>query len=151
MAIEYFTTTFSGEFENPVNEIATLAHLQASAERADAEHDGSSGASSNGSSGSGVAYRGAPHVSGFVQSGQDETFLYIVTPFYSGGNMYAYLNAMYRHTGTCFPEHQALYVVAHVCRGLMHLHNEGVVHRDIKLQNICIHVDPATQSHTYVT
>src|SRR5256714_8079118 len=63
------------------------------------------------------------------------TFHYIVLEYLSGGDM----AALSRHHP--LPIQKALFYLEQVCSGLAHAHECGVIHRDIKPQNLLLTAD----------
>lgn len=66
--------------------------------------------------------------------------LCFVTPVY-GGNV----NSLFKlaaNAKTTFPLHLAKRILLHVLRGLHHAHSRGVVHADIKMDNIFFNLNP---------
>src|SRR3954452_19412495 len=63
------------------------------------------------------------------------TFHYIVLEYMPGGDMAA------RCRKKPYPLDRALYYLEQVCAGLAHAHAKGVIHRDIKPQNLLLTAD----------
>src|ERR1043166_4654609 len=63
------------------------------------------------------------------------TFHYIVLEYLSGGDMAALSRS------NPLPIHRALFYLEQVCSGLAHAHAGGVIHRDIKPQNLLLTAD----------
>jgi len=114
--------------ENPVQEIAALLHVNQ-------PHL--------------ATHAGRPHVCGFHDAVQNESYLFTITPFYAGGDCISYLESQRLRTGCGFPETTALRIIAHMCRGVQLIEDVNMVHRDLKLDNTCVTVDPSTGEHTY--
>jgi len=72
----------------------------------------------------------------FDYSGLDSATAYIVTEFIDGQTLKQFLNT--RALG--FPEVAAL-IAGEVCRALAHAHAAGVIHRDVKPENVMIRKD----------
>jgi tRNA A-37 threonylcarbamoyl transferase component Bud32 len=72
----------------------------------------------------------------FDYSGLDSATAYIVTEFIDGQTLKQFLNT--RALG--FPEVAAL-IAVEVCRALAHAHAAGVIHRDVKPENVMIRKD----------
>lgn len=69
-------------------------------------------------------------------------YCFVVFPYIHGGDLWAASGFL----GPLEPR-QSAQVVAGICDGLDHLHCLGVVHRDMKLDNVLLHIsDPATDS-----
>src|ERR1022692_4506471 len=72
----------------------------------------------------------------FDYSGLDSATAYIVTEFIDGQTLKQFLNT--RTLG--FPDIAAL-IAGEVCRALAHAHAAGVIHRDVKPENVMIRKD----------
>jgi tRNA A-37 threonylcarbamoyl transferase component Bud32 len=72
----------------------------------------------------------------FDYSGLDSATAYIVTEFIDGQTLKQFLNK--RALG--FPEIAAL-ITSEICRALAHAHAAGVIHRDVKPENVMIRKD----------
>lgn len=64
---------------------------------------------------------------------QSRNYLYIVMEFVRGGD---FLTQLAKHGK--FPESTARFYIAELCLAVAYLHDHGVVHRDIKLDNILL-------------
>lgn len=62
---------------------------------------------------------------------QNETSLYLVTDFYTGGSLFYHLRKCNN-----FPEARAKYYAAELLLALEHLHSQFIIYRDLKLENI---------------
>lgn len=62
--------------------------------------------------------------------------IYFVMPYVKGGELYTHLTKSKR-----FPEEVVRFYATQIILGLGYLHNEGIVHRDLKLENILIDED----------
>ncbi|HEX8116579.1 MAG TPA: serine/threonine protein kinase, partial [Pyrinomonadaceae bacterium] len=69
---------------------------------------------------------------------QGRTFHYLVLEYLSGGDLQA---LVLRHP---LPLDGALFYLEQVCKGLAHAHKHGVIHRDIKPQNLLLTADQHT-------
>lgn len=77
-----------------------------------------------------------PHMVRVYDSGRDGSVHYIAMEYVEGANLKEYI----RREGRLSPE-RALQVAAQVCEALEHAHSHGIVHRDIKPQNILLTAD----------
>src|SRR5438093_6364908 len=77
-----------------------------------------------------------PHMVRVYDSGRDGTVHYIAMEYVEGANLKEYI----RREGRLSPE-RALQIAAQVCEALEFAHSHGVVHRDIKPQNILLTAD----------
>lgn len=64
---------------------------------------------------------------------QNEERLYFVMPFVRGGELYKVFTAQKR-----FSEEQTLFFAAQLIVAIGYLHSKGIVHRDLKLENILL-------------
>ena len=62
---------------------------------------------------------------------QNESKLYLVTDYYNGGSLYDHLRK-----SKFFTEDRAKFYGAELLSALDHLHQKGIVYRDLKLENI---------------
>lgn len=74
-----------------------------------------------------------PFLCGIDYFFQTEVRLYFVLPYIEGGDMYQHLSAQRR-----LPEHMIMFYMTQIVLGLGQLHKQGVIHRDLKLENIMI-------------
>jgi len=87
-----------------------------------------------------IAKLNHPHVLPLYDSGQADEFLYYVMPLVKGESLRARLNRQ----GT-IPLDETLPIASDVAGALSHAHREGVVHRDVKPENILL-----TEGHALV-
>ena len=76
----------------------------------------------------------SPYIANLIEWNQDAGVHYIALEFVEGGDLGQWLE----QRGGRLHEHEALAIVAEVCRGLSDAHALGIVHRDIKPQNIML-------------
>jgi hypothetical protein len=72
-----------------------------------------------------------PHVLPLLDSGEADGLLYYVMPFVAGGSLRERLAP-----GRPLPLDVALHVATHVAAALDHAHRHGVIHRDVKPENV---------------
>ena len=70
---------------------------------------------------------------------QTERKLYMVTDYYPGGNLFAHVQRSKRSGG--FEEARARFYAAELCLALDFLHQNHVVYRDLKLENILMDME----------
>ena len=83
-----------------------------------------------------------PFIVGLRFSFQSSDKLYLVTDYYSGGNLFAHLRESRK-----FPEARAKFYAAELMLALEHLHSKDIVYRDLKLENILMD----SQGHIILT
>lgn len=59
--------------------------------------------------------------------------LFFVMPFIRGGELYRFFKAKRR-----FKEHEVKFYAAQIALALGYLHKKGIIHRDLKLENILV-------------
>jgi serine/threonine-protein kinase len=74
-----------------------------------------------------------PHILAVYDSGEADGFLYYVMPFVEGES----LRARLKRDGA-FPLHEAVRILSEVSDALAYAHQRGVVHRDIKPDNVML-------------
>ncbi|XP_069496122.1 serine/threonine-protein kinase Nek3 isoform X8 [Ambystoma mexicanum] len=74
-----------------------------------------------------------PNIVAFKESFEADGHLYIVMEYCDGGDL---LQAIKQQKGNRFPEHMILQWFVQLCRGVKHIHDKRVLHRDIKSKNI---------------
>jgi tRNA A-37 threonylcarbamoyl transferase component Bud32 len=79
-----------------------------------------------------LARLGHPNIVGIYDFGEVDGQYYFVMEFVDGADVRALLRS---GQSTC---HEALRIVTQVCEALQYAHDEGVVHRDVKPENILI-------------
>uniref|UniRef100_A0A7S3NH21 Protein kinase domain-containing protein n=1 Tax=Aureoumbra lagunensis TaxID=44058 RepID=A0A7S3NH21_9STRA len=77
---------------------------------------------------------------------QTRAHLYLVTPYYPGGNLKTHMEKSTDSKGY-FNQERASFYAAEICLALQHLHQVGVVHRDVKLENVLVD----RQGHVAIT
>ncbi len=79
-----------------------------------------------------------PGVAGLVDAGEDDGRLWIAVEHVEGDTLSSFI----AQRGP-LPETEALGIVADLCRALVDVHAQGVVHRDIKPQNVLVVAEAA--------
>ncbi|XP_058470108.1 serine/threonine-protein kinase Nek5-like isoform X1 [Solea solea] len=74
-----------------------------------------------------------PNIVSFITSFQESGSLFIVMEFCDGGDLMKRINMQ---RGVFFTEEQILSWFVQICLGLKHIHDQKILHRDIKAQNI---------------
>ena len=64
----------------------------------------------------------------------------LVVDYCPGGSLHTHVNISLREEGAGFDEARASFYVAEIGLGIAHLHSHGIVHRDLKLENVLMHV-----------
>ena len=78
-----------------------------------------------------------PNIVSVYDVAQEGSQLYIVAQYMSGGDLHHRLLAA---EGNRLPVDEALRVAEDVCRALDHAHEQGIIHRDVKVGNIWLDV-----------
>ncbi|NVB85170.1 MAG: protein kinase [Kofleriaceae bacterium] len=78
-----------------------------------------------------LAKVGSPYIANFVDLNEDKGFHYLVLELVSGGSVAGALRRLGK-----LPERLSLGIVADTCRALAEPHRLGIVHRDIKPDNL---------------
>jgi serine/threonine protein kinase len=78
-----------------------------------------------------------PHILPCLEYGEGEDLLYLVTPFVSNGT----LEDLLRRVGGRFSAMQALPIMQQVCDAIQYVHEQGVVHGNLKPTNIFVGAD----------
>lgn len=73
-----------------------------------------------------------PNIVSFRRAFEDDTAVYIVTEYCSGGDLFNYLNV----SETALPEREALLILRQLLHAMDFLRKKGISHRDIKPENI---------------
>ncbi|KAG1693875.1 hypothetical protein DVH05_022795 [Phytophthora capsici] len=79
---------------------------------------------------------GHPNLVQYTDSFIEGQSLYLVMEHCADGDMYDYLSRRRQRTMSCL---NALSVLSQVAAGLVFLHQHGIAHRDISLENIMLH------------
>jgi serine/threonine protein kinase len=75
---------------------------------------------------------------------QNDEHLFFVMEYMEGGDCLSLISSMKR-----LPEHVAQHFVAQVCVALQHLHQHGVIHRDIKPDNVMVSIHLVQHQRVY--
>merc|ERR1711871_1836277 len=73
----------------------------------------------------------------FVDLVQDDDFYLFILEFVQGGNLLESLNKR-RRGPEPLKEQEVLVIFRQLVEGIQHLHNEAVIHRDLKLENVLV-------------
>jgi serine/threonine-protein kinase len=74
-----------------------------------------------------------PNIVGAVDVGEANGYHYFVMEYVEGVTVFDRLDR-----GEAYPEKEALHLIMQVCRALVHAHEAGFIHRDVKPKNIMI-------------
>lgn len=69
---------------------------------------------------------------------ESQTCIFFINDLVLGGDLFYHLVNQIKSTGTGFPEHIARTILVELFLALEHMHNNGFVHRDIKVENIML-------------
>ena len=66
---------------------------------------------------------------------EDSEYVYLVMELCENGNLFQYLKELKRNQ---LPEAEARWVLRQLVHGLVYLHSNGIIHRDLKLSNLLL-------------
>ena len=69
---------------------------------------------------------------------QTENNIYIIMEYINGGSLSEFLSKYKLKHGHPFPQKMIQHFVKQIVQGLIYIHSKGIIHRDIKLENILI-------------
>tara|TARA_B100000683_G_scaffold103228_1_gene101905 strand:- start:115 stop:504 length:390 start_codon:yes stop_codon:yes gene_type:complete len=72
---------------------------------------------------------------------QERDKLVLVVAYCPGGSLHTHVNISLKEDGRGFDEHRAAFYVAEIAQAIAHLHSHGIVHRDLKLENVLVCVE----------
>ncbi len=64
--------------------------------------------------------------------------IFFVVDLVPAGDLFSHLVRSVKETGGGFSEFDSCLIVAEIVIGLEHMHNEGFVHRDLKVENVML-------------
>ena len=82
-----------------------------------------------------------PFLLKLYHSFQEKDKLVLVVDYCPGGSLHTHVNISLREEGKGFDEAKAAFYVAEIGLGIAHLHSHGIIHRDLKLENVLMHGD----------
>ena len=74
-----------------------------------------------------------PNITKILETFEDEQFYFIIMEYINGGNLFSYVKKRRK-----LSEKIAKFLFKQIILGIMHIHSQLIVHRDIKLENILI-------------
>jgi len=80
----------------------------------------------------------SPFCQQFYQSFETKTSVFILMELQGGGDLFFHLMDRIATYGTAFPEGEVRVLMAELILALEHVHKEGFVHRDIKVENVML-------------
>jgi len=79
-----------------------------------------------------------PNIVKYYSTYEDESYLYLVMEYCPRGELF---DAIASQRDNSFGEKEACTIIEKIIRAVNHVHANGIVHRDIKPQNIMIGAD----------
>lgn len=70
---------------------------------------------------------------------QERDRLILVIDYCPGGSLHTHVNISLRERGSGFEEERAAFYVSEIALAIAHLHKHGIVHRDLKLENVLMY------------
>ena len=80
-----------------------------------------------------------PNIVKFEDIKKTKNHYYIVMEFCNGGELSKALEKYQLKYGKPFPEELVQYLMRQIISAFKYIHNQGIIHRDIKLENILLH------------
>ena len=74
----------------------------------------------------------------FYNGFQDKDFIYLYLEYCNGGTIKDNLDKYINKTSLPFPEKYVQYLMKQILLGVKYLHDNGIIHRDLKLKNILL-------------
>ena len=71
----------------------------------------------------------------------DKNYYYIITDYYNGGTLTNCLKKYMQIYGSPFSEEIVQYLMRQIVEAIKYLHKKGIIHRDIKLDNILVNFE----------
>ncbi|KAJ8600394.1 hypothetical protein CTAYLR_001415 [Chrysophaeum taylorii] len=81
---------------------------------------------------------GHPFILKLYHAFQEKDRLVLIVDFCVGGSVHFHVNLSVKRTGTGLDEMRSGFYVAEIALALGHLHKHGIVHRDLKLENVLL-------------
>ena len=88
-----------------------------------------------------LSYFNHPNIVKFIEAKKTRKHFYIITEFCNGGELEMALEKYKLKYGKPFSEEIVQHLMRQIMSAFNYLHNSGIMHRDIKLQNILLHFD----------
>ena len=82
-----------------------------------------------------------PNILKFIESRENSENIYIITEYYNGGTLDAFLKKYQKKNNKPLSEETVQYIMRQIIEGLKYLHNNNIMHRDLKLSNIMLQYD----------
>jgi tRNA A-37 threonylcarbamoyl transferase component Bud32 len=81
-----------------------------------------------------IAKLSHPHILPLIEFGEERAVLYLVMPYFSGGM----LRSLLERVQGPLPLKDSVEILGQLCDAMQYAHEQGIVHRDIKPQNVLI-------------
>jgi len=80
----------------------------------------------------------SPFCQQFYQSFETKTCVFIVMDLQRGGDLFFHLMERIANTGAAFSEKELRVLMAELTLALEHMHEQGFIHRDVKVENVML-------------
>ena len=80
----------------------------------------------------------SPFIQQFYLAFETTTSVFMVIGLYSGGDLFFHLLERINSCGTAFSEQEVCVLLAELTLALEHVHREGFIHRDLKMENVML-------------
>ena len=79
-----------------------------------------------------------PNIIKLIDVKENSNYIFIILEYCNGGNLQSFLDKYVKENNKGLPEEIVQYLMKQIIEAFKYLHNKGIMHRDIKLENILI-------------